>query len=1054
MQRIYRSGSGNPGPFGIGTGHQYSYQLGLAAFLQQGSGVITLVTPDGNQFPMNQQPDGTFTNSTVPSLAGAVLTATSFYTYSLRWKNGTVYQFQRVYTSYLTSITDPNGNTVTLTLNPSQPLQITQITDAVGRSLNLSYDSFNRITSITDPIGRTVQYSYNGQGTLATVTDPGGGITSYAYDSNNNLTAVTDARGVGVARNTYDANGRVVKQTLADGGVFAASYTPLGFVTPASPTDYPASPATSPVLNTIVTDPLGSQSSHRFSPIGLFINITDAEGQTRTVARDSSHNNIVNSISGNGSCTVCPPASAGAQTFTLDANGNFLSQTDSLGNTSAFTYNPSFNEVTSAQDPLGNITRLTFDASGNLLSSTDADGHPTSYVYNSFGQVTQATDGLGQTTNFSYDSLGNLVSVTDPLGNTTTMTYDAVSRLIQTTDALGRTTKTTYDPLDRVISRIDAKGNTTAFTYDAVGNLLSLTDGKGNTTSFTYDGLNRLLARTDPLGKTDTRTYDKNGNLIQFVDRRGQTGTFTYDALNRLTNESYSDGSTVARSYDANGRLIAVNDSAGGVFDFSYDAAGRLLNSATQFGTVQFSYDAASRVISRKVRGQSPLTYGYDPVGNLLSATLSQASATFGYDADNRLQDITRGNGVSSSYVYDNAGDLLTLTHSGGQAINIPLTFSYDSVGSRTSQSTSVGQPLTTQPATNTFDNANRLLSSGPTPYSYDANGNLTSSSGPTGTTTFTWDARNRLVSIAGPGQTTTFMYDFAGNLISENQSGSVNLTQNFVLDDLTNVAYVSRSNGDSLSILAGRSIDQHVAAVHSGGQVEFGLADAIGSTVATADQTGKQLGAFFYEPFGQTTSASSYPFQFTGRVPVSGSLYNFRARDYSTTDGRFISEDPLGFRAGDANLFRYVGNNPTNQTDPTGLQDAWPSPIGSPIYGNPMNGNPINEGPGNVTPTNWPPIDGGLTMPISGGPIMASPFSYNRGGSGMGCPRWGGGGLGTGGTDQGGYCVLKSQYRVRRQLRCKYLCFRKDGSTYEKVGSASWIDQGRLKCDYFIILK
>ena len=112
-------------------------------------------------------------------------------------------------------------------------------------------------------------------------------------------------------------------------------------------------------------------------------------------------------------------------------------------------------------------------------------------------------------------------------------------------------------------------------------------------------------------------------------------------------------------------------------------------------------------------------------------------------------------------------------------------------------QSTTVAQALTTQAvANNTFDNANRLLTSGSTTNAYDVNGNLISSTGSAGTSTYTWDSRNRLVSIAAPGQTTTFQYDFAGNLISENQSGSVNLTQNFLLDDLTNIAYVSRSTG------------------------------------------------------------------------------------------------------------------------------------------------------------------------------------------------------------------------------------------------------------------
>jgi uncharacterized protein RhaS with RHS repeats len=42
----------------------------------------------------------------------------------------------------------------------------------------------------------------------------------------------------------------------------------------------------------------------------------------------------------------------------------------------------------------------------------------------------------------------------------------------------------------------------------------------------------------------------------------------------------------------------------------------------------------------------------------------------------------------------------------------------------------------------------------------------------------------------------------------------------------------------------------------------------------------------------------------------------------YDPTTGRWLMEDPIDFDAGDANLFRYVGNNPTNATDPSGLDD------------------------------------------------------------------------------------------------------------------------------------
>jgi len=51
---------------------------------------------------------------------------------------------------------------------------------------------------------------------------------------------------------------------------------------------------------------------------------------------------------------------------------------------------------------------------------------------------------------------------------------------------------------------------------------------------------------------------------------------------------------------------------------------------------------------------------------------------------------------------------------------------------------------------------------------------------------------------------------------------------------------------------------------------------------------------------------------------PATGLYFN-RARWYDPASGRFISEDPIGFAAGDANLYRYCGNSPTNATDPTG---------------------------------------------------------------------------------------------------------------------------------------
>ena len=126
------------------------------------------------------------------------MTVNSDNSVDLKWKTGTVYHFVPIsfqIGSLLASIRDLNGNVVVLTY-PSGSNQITQITDPVGRSFNLSYDGANRITSINDSTGRSVQYTYNSAGYLSTFTDANGGATTYGYDAQNNLTSVKNAMGL------------------------------------------------------------------------------------------------------------------------------------------------------------------------------------------------------------------------------------------------------------------------------------------------------------------------------------------------------------------------------------------------------------------------------------------------------------------------------------------------------------------------------------------------------------------------------------------------------------------------------------------------------------------------------------------------------------------------------------------------------------------------------------------------------------------------------------------------------------------------------------------
>jgi RHS repeat-associated protein len=907
--RNYRSMTAVSGPFGIGSTHNFNYGLDTA-FPTLSPG-INLIMPDGNRFLFAarvcphviiqgmpfQCPLG-LTNLNVPALAGASLTVNTNNSADLRWKDGTVYHFSPIsfqIGSLLTSIRDPNGNTTTIARDASG--NITTITDPVGRQLTFTYDGSNRITSIADPTGRTAKYTYNAQGSLATFTNPAGGTTQYTYDSNANLLTLTDPRGIVQIQNTLDASGRVVKQVRSDGGTLTFSYVVLNPIA-----------TVSPILSSQVTDSNGVQTSYRFNVDGFLTDIVSTQGQTKHIVRQDGTNLRSGAI-----------IASARWSYTYDPNGNLLSRTDPTGLTTAFTYDPVFNKLTSIVDPLGNATAISYDTKGNPLTITDANGNKTTYKYDPTGLLTQVSDALGSTTKFGYDSLGNQSSKTDALGYVTNYSYDGLSRLTQTTDALGRRTVFAYDPLGRLLTRTDAKGGVTTFTYDGDSNLISIKDAKGKVNAFSYDPMNRLQARTDPLGKSDMRTWDTNGDLVQYVDRRGQTSNFHYDNLNRLVTETYSDA-TVTRNYDFYGRLSQVSDSLSGVFTFTRDLAGRLLSSSTPFGSVDYTYDVRGMMASRQVAGETLLSYSYDPVGNLTASSMTSASAAFMYDPRNALSSITRMNGVISTFAYDPAGRLTSITHSQGSTVIDSETYGYDAVGNRNSHSTAISQALITPATINTYNAANQLTSFGSASNTYDANGNIAQDGAVSNA--YTWDGRNRLKSITTiSGQTTTFTYDFTGQLIQQADAGPMlNLTKNFILDNLTNVASETASDGSSYSTLVAKGMDSHLAVILSNGQVQYGLSDAINSTVATTDQSGKIIAPYFYEAFGLTTTMGTYPFQFTGRTPIVGSLYYNRARFYNSQTGRFVSEDPLGFAGSDVNLYWYARNHPGQVTDPAGL--------------------------------------------------------------------------------------------------------------------------------------
>lgn len=125
---------------------------------------------------------------------------------------------------------------------------------------------------------------------------------------------------------------------------------------------------------------------------------------------------------------------------------------------------------------------------------------------------------------------------------------------------------------------------------------------------------------------------------------------------------------------------------------------------------------------------------------------------------------------------------------------------------------------------------------------------------------------------------------------------------------------------------LHGPAVDMILADEKIEGGVLWPLTDHLGSVRDLVDSSGDLQNHLVYDSFGNITSESNdavdHIFGYTGRERDEESHLNYyRARYYDPEAGRFISNDPIGFSAGDANLYRYVGNQPTTFTDPSGLE-------------------------------------------------------------------------------------------------------------------------------------
>jgi RHS repeat-associated protein len=872
----------------------------------------------------------------------------------------------------VTGTTDPAGGTTAATYNAAG-LQLTA-TDALGRQTNTIYDSSNRglmaqtIQAVGTGATADTVTSYDAVGRVSQSRDTAGWVTTFAYGRAGQQTQANDALGA-ASPSMYDLAGQQTSSRNGLGSQASSAYDLRGRVTVS--TDALGNSRTSAFdaagNETSTTDALSHTATTLYDAAGRATTNIDALGNRTTTTYDAA-----------GNVSTVTDARGTVTSYAYDALNRRTMMTEAVGTgvqrTSTVAYDKAGN-VTSATDTLGHVMTYRYDALNRRTESTDALSHTVTTTYDAAGNVSTVKDALGNVTTYLYDAQNRQTAVTDPLGHTVTTLYDAAGRAVQTIDALGDVSRVDYNALGQEVAAVDALGKVTQYGYDSAGNRAKLVDPDGNTTTWAYDALGRQVNAIDPFGSVTTTAYDAASRVTSVTDRLGRVMTYAYDAANRLTASTWkaAGGSTAnvqTFTYDANGNQLTAADYSG-TYTNSYDVLNRLTAQTDPFSVaLTFAYDAANRLTTLQDSLSGTTTSVYDNANRLTTREFGGPGQTPlrmdpAYDNANRLTGLTRysnlaGNALvgTTSYSYDAASRVTSIVNKDSTPATVSYyNYQYDNANRVTVQS---GTGAT---GTYSYDAASQVLGDGNTAYSFDANGNRTMAGYQTGTDnqttndgtfTYTYDAVGNLTQKSkGSGQETwmytydnenhltvvrktsngstnqllvTYAYDVYGQRIQEDKwtSGGSTVTTRFVWSGTQVVMDLNGSNVVQERYLWGDMQDQLFARIDGNGTAHWYLTDRLGSVRDMVNASGASEDHTDYTAFGviitQTSASAQGRFCWTSKDfdPQTGLQYNL-ARYYSPAAGTWSSQDPIGFQARDANLYRYVSNMTLMATDPSG---------------------------------------------------------------------------------------------------------------------------------------
>ncbi len=363
-----------------------------------------------------------------------------------------------------------------------------------------------------------------------------------------------------------------------------------------------------------------------------------------------------------------------------------------------------------------NGNRLNLNRTTNTNEMSISDGTGRTFALTDF-RVIDAPDG-------SDAQYYSVKEITDPNGNKieyTTKLRSYIEVKDQAGVYLGK-----YEYSSDTTDHTLIKSNDKSIEYYANGRLKKITYDNGSWIQYTYnDNLKNYTTLTSS-GETTKTVYNDAFYTTEYTDEYGTKTEYTYDSHYRVKTEKTGD-ETTSYTYDSKGNVLSYI--TGNKKDNTY-----------------YTYNSNGKVI-REQTGNDYTYYTYDSKGNnLIYATLKEdytGEAPAQYNASLNCFDTT-------TYTYDSKGRVTSEVYSTGGSV----AYEYDNRGNVTKETT-----VTVKDS----ESETKVVT-----YTYDAFGNLLTSSIGNDNSSYIYDAAGRTLLANENGEYTRTIYDNQGRTIQE----------------------------------------------------------------------------------------------------------------------------------------------------------------------------------------------------------------------------------------------------------------------------------------------